>query len=417
MKWVLLLVVSLAALGAAAQTNFYVSPSGSDSNDGSSARPWRTIGRASSALVLGSGGAVVNVGPGTYNECIVNNRIGTANQPIVFQSTVQYGAKIVCNSSAGTVWTNGSSSVNTAWTTIKGFEVTATGTTCYGVVTWGSFNTISDNWVHDIPAPGTISGGPCGDPHGGAGLATGDSGSNTDIAFLRNIVDNIGSGATTGCNNQHGIYPSIPRFVVQNNIVSRACGIGIHMYHRTTNGVVTNNVVINNDEGGIQNTADCGTATNDHTTVSNNIVANNGGLHGAPFPIGPISETSGCTGGSNTYRGNILFGNSPNTILFPHGARLESGTIFPTAAQFNALFVNYTGNAKTGDYHLNPNTLAVGGGSSGCASGGITPCVASTDFDGAARSLSGALDVGAFVFGANASSSPNPPTGLTAAVH
>lgn len=409
MKSACLMVLLLVAVGAAAQTNYYVSPTGSDANDGSSARPWATIGHASSALTLGAGGAVVNVASSTYSA-VSTSRAGTASQPIVYKSVSPYGAKIV--SGGGSVWAN-----TGAYVTIQGFEITGTGNNCIGLITYSANTHIVGNWVHDIPAPNST----CGDGTGGAGIDSYTSVNsmttgNINTAIIGNIVDNVGSGATQGCNNQHGIYVASPKTMVQNNIVSRACGIGIHIYHYTTSEVITNNVVINNSEGGIQVTADGGVACNDNTTVSNNIVANNGGLRGA-LSAGGITELSGCTGPNNIYRDNVLYGNSPNPIQFPHGARTETGTLFLTTAQFNALFVNYTGNGKTGDYHLNPKSVAINAGAANnCASGGLSPCIASADFDGNQRPLSGPLDIGAFEFGAAASTAPNPPSGLTATV-
>jgi len=60
--------------------------------------------------------------------------------------------------------------------------------------------------------------------------------------------------------------------------------------------------------------------------------------------------------------------------------------MYPHSQEFGALFVNYTGNAKTGDYHLRAGSLGADAGVSGpCASGGISPCVPTTDFAGKTR--------------------------------
>jgi hypothetical protein len=45
--------------------NFYVSPEGNDSNDGSQHRPWATISHAGSVATPGS---TVHVAPGVYHE-------------------------------------------------------------------------------------------------------------------------------------------------------------------------------------------------------------------------------------------------------------------------------------------------------------------------------------------------------------
>ncbi|MDJ1506538.1 DUF1565 domain-containing protein, partial [Xanthocytophaga agilis] len=47
-------------------TDYYVSTSGSDSNDGSQSRPWRTIAKASQTVPSGS--HMIYVAAGTYDE-------------------------------------------------------------------------------------------------------------------------------------------------------------------------------------------------------------------------------------------------------------------------------------------------------------------------------------------------------------
>ena len=101
-----------------------------------------------------------------------------------------------------------------------------------------------------------------------------------DTVVDGNIIDNIGTGPSglgTNCANVHGIYIESPRQTATNNIISRACGWAIHMFHNTTQDVVSNNVIINNYNGGILVSASEPLCTNDHTSVINNIVAHNGG--------------------------------------------------------------------------------------------------------------------------------------------
>src|SRR5688500_1603583 len=86
----------LSAVVAATGADLYVSPQGNDSNDGTSARPLRTIGRAYSLVAPGS--AVV-VMPGVYTDYTSGwglrlSRSGTASSPIVLRSAVRGGAVI-----------------------------------------------------------------------------------------------------------------------------------------------------------------------------------------------------------------------------------------------------------------------------------------------------------------------------------
>jgi hypothetical protein len=182
------------------------------------------------------------------------------------------------------------------------------------------------------------------------------------------------------------------------------------MFHDTYQDVVSNNVIINNYNGGILVSSSDG-FTNDNTSVINNIVAHNGGNESG------IEERYGPTGSSNVYRNNVFWGNAPGSYSFANGTRTVSGTL---NGSDSAVFVQYTGNAKTGDYHLQTSSVAVGAGvAGGCASGGITPCVPSTDLDGVTRILTSSVDAGAFALSGSSSgnaSAPAAPSGLTAVV-
>lgn len=98
--WVALLLVAGAVVPAratlraapasdeivAAGRVFYVSPGGSDSNPGTVARPWKTIGKATRTLRAGD---VVYIMAGTYREWVLLDdqaNSGTAAQPIVYRA-------------------------------------------------------------------------------------------------------------------------------------------------------------------------------------------------------------------------------------------------------------------------------------------------------------------------------------------
>jgi hypothetical protein len=408
-----LLGVCLALTGTSmAQNQYYVSPSGSDSGSGSSGSPWATISHASTALTLGAGGAVVNVASGTYNTCLSTDRSGTASQPIVYKSTTPLGAKIVC--SGDPAWYQ-----KGAYVTIQGFDATATSSgSCYAINIEAVHNNVIGNYAHDIICSNQ--------QFGGAGIVLGSSTGNqaTDSTVIGNIVDNIAFGSDS-CSTVHGIYYASDRVVIQNNIVSRACAWGIQGYHHTTGDVISNNTVMNNKRGGILVTASEGTI-NDSTSVFNNIVINNG--HSGGTTEYGIEERWGSTGPNNTYRNNLVVQNSPGPFNFSLGRRITSGNLCDTsgpgcasvisAAQANPsnIFVNYTGNAKTGDYHLKAGAVAIAAGVTGaCASGGMSPCVPTTDIVGVIRP-SAALAMGVFDQDSGAAGAVSAPTGLTASV-
>jgi parallel beta-helix repeat protein len=80
---VVITVVLVAGFNSdAAAATYYVSPSGSDGNSGTSAQPWRTVQKAANAVAAGD---TVMVKAGTYYERVQINVNGTASQPITFQ--------------------------------------------------------------------------------------------------------------------------------------------------------------------------------------------------------------------------------------------------------------------------------------------------------------------------------------------
>lgn len=84
LTWLALPVVSLA-------DTFYVDPSGNNSNQGTSAQPWRTIQYAVTKV---SPGDTVLVGDGIYREKVIITRSGTADRYIVLKSINQWGARV-----------------------------------------------------------------------------------------------------------------------------------------------------------------------------------------------------------------------------------------------------------------------------------------------------------------------------------
>ena len=78
-KWALLLI--FASINVLPAATYYVSPSGSDSNSGSQSAPWLTVGKA--AGVAGAGD-IVNIAGGTYNQNLTLNNSGSAFSPITF---------------------------------------------------------------------------------------------------------------------------------------------------------------------------------------------------------------------------------------------------------------------------------------------------------------------------------------------
>src|SRR5207249_11496672 len=120
-------------------------------------------------------------------------------------------------------------------------------------------------------------------------------------------------------------------------------------FHAATHTVVSSHMVAN-FKYVIQIAADAAITSDYYTTVNNNIAVNNSrGIYEYPT-----------AGPHNVYNNYIVYNNSAANLDLCCGGT-QSGTLTLTAAQFSALFVNYTGN-MSGDYHLQSGAVATDAG-------------------------------------------------------
>lgn len=374
-----------------ARTEYFVSPSGSDLNDGSVSKPWATITHAASVLVAGSEGATVHVAPGNYspptspacsltqgysNSCgIRTEKSGTPQAPIIYISDEMWGAKII-SGGAYSAWYNLGDYVH-----IIGFEVIGSAATNIGIQNDGSFVRIESNHVHDVP----VSLG-CSRSIGGGGIV------HTNLSALEddsigNRVHDIGPFPGSGlppsayCNHAHGIYHQQPRGRIQNNLIYRVGAWAIITWYNATEMQITNNLVFDSGSkdstgaflgGGI---AVSSKVSIDDTTVSNNIIRNNSAM---------ALTDRGSSGTNNIFQNNILYGNGQNFVLRP-------GTTVTGSILVDPLMVNFKLDGG-GDYHLQTTSPAVNAGSNVCA--GKMDCMAGTDSTGFLRIYGPAIDIG-----------------------
>jgi len=334
---------------------------GPDANPCTAAAPCYTMARVSQLM---SPGDNAHFASGNYTWSYSGNKVtksGTAAAPISYVSDTKWGAKVY-GSGCDPIWNSGD------YVQIINFDVT--GNCSEGIGVNGNYNKVIGNRVHDLPGTGGYAGI----------LADCCSYSKTGIQIIGNVVDNIAMG--TGSNLIHGIYTGGPSSVIMNNIVTRVSAACITHYHGATRSIVSNNVVAN-CKYGIQIAADGGITSDDYTTVNNNIAVNNGrGIYEYPT-----------AGPHNVYNNNIVYNNSTANLDLCCGGT-QSGTLTLTAAQFSALFVNYTGN-MSGDYHLQSGAVAIDAGTISCASG-VTGCVPLLDLDGVARPAGTSVDIGPY---------------------
>lgn len=361
--------VLLAATGAnaSAQTtttsiyHLYVSPTGSDSNTGSSASPYRTISKAAS---VAKAGTTVHVAPGTYSGNVTTKTSGTSTNPIIFLSNTTWGAKVV-GSGTEAMWTN-----NGNYVQIVGFDISGPGR--LGILNYASNTLVKGNHIHNL----TLSGGCTGS--GGAGVVNATyTGSNGDV--IGNVVHDIGKPG--GCNGVQGIYSSNKGGKIMNNIVYRVSAYGIHLWHAASGVTIANNTVFANGSSGMGGGIVIGVGDSPggvqltNTKVVNNIVYNNPRAGILEYCYSGVS----CIGSGNVVANNLVYGNG-SAITMKVGS--ATGTV-----SADPKFVSYypTG---TGDYRLQSISPAI--------NRGTTSYAPTTDFLGVARPKGGAVDIGAY---------------------
>jgi len=252
--FVVMLVQPLAAQEGAV---YYVSTTGRDSNPGTSAEPWLTIQHAASTV---RAGATVNVRGGVYHEYVSFSHSGTASKPITFQSDpVVIGTKVEPAVIDGTGLTvSGTQGLITisgdlSYIIVKGFEIRHLVSASEDAVPCGVWITgsgagvqILNNHIHDIVTTSEKNGNGCGL------FAYGTSKSPiTRLVVSGNELHNL----KTGNSESLTLNGNVTDFQVTNNLIHDNDNIGIDIigyegtgpvgYDQASYGVVSGNTVYN----------------------------------------------------------------------------------------------------------------------------------------------------------------------------
>ncbi len=208
---------------------YYVSASGSDSNPGTQAAPFKTFAKATSVLIPGD---MLQVVTGTYFETLNVSASGTAATPITV-----VGNNSVLNMQG--INANGIA-ISGNYIRVSGFEITRA--TDFGILITGKYVTVERNNIHDNVTRNGV--GTCGiSTSWGSALKVKVGGENS---IIRNntVYNNCGEGiaVTRGVTTQvegNTVYDNFrvniyidnsPYTTVQNNV---SYCTGTHLYNGT----------------------------------------------------------------------------------------------------------------------------------------------------------------------------------------
>ena len=319
--------------------NYYMSPSGSDSNSGTISSPWKTVGFASSKLKPGD---TLYARGGTYTgQYGWNSPSGTSLAPITWKA---YPGETPIFDGQGSAAGNFINIVGLDWLIFDG-------------ITIKNYKSIAGIWI-------------------------GYSGSGTDWAehdTFRNLkFYDMGNDPSL----EHALYASYGTrdIEISNSMFFRTSGAALHFYHSpgVVGAKIYNNLI---DGGGI---ATWGMVLRDGATdleIYNNIIVNN--TYDIDF-IGSINSI---------VRNNIL----SKPFSFPKGAGsiTASNNMFLSGTPNDGSSSSFVGNARfvnpsIGDYHLQSSSDAI--------NRGITIPLVTTDLDGNVRPDGLAYDIGAYEY-------------------
>ena len=373
------LSLTIAAATSSSGANYYVSPSGSDSNPCTQASPCATPDHA---FNLASPGETVQVAPGTYDYgsggAASFSKSGTAGHYITVTCATRGACKIQ-NSVTGNATVV---YISANYMTFDGFEVTNTSSAGNNLALYvtSSYVNITHNTIHHIETD-------CGS-NGGGGIQIAGSGSQLgaghDITMDSNLIYDInytpGSGwrCSASTVQSDGILSETAgaNIVVTNNIIHHTGG-GWGILIGSNGAVVGNNLVFSTSNGGILDGLNTG-------YIVNNMVFNTGVVSGQ---CGIMLNT----GNNVTVANNNTYGNSGAEYCVEWGSPIPdpgSGDISVNPA-LGTTFANWQADGS-GDYHEKAGSPTIGSGNSNL---GPPPA---TDFDGKARSAP--YDMGAYQY-------------------
>jgi parallel beta-helix repeat protein len=349
---------STAQIGA----TYYVSPNGSDLNNGSLNAPWKTIQRAAN---IAAGGDTVYVRTGTYNETVKFTRSGSSGtgQRIIFRN---YPGELPAVDATGKSVVDGQSGVFTlesvSYVTIEGFDIknfttSSTKNVPIGIYVRGagSYVEILNNHISYIKNNANS-----GDANALGLLVAGTEvpTSINNIIISGNELDHL----VLGSSESLSINGNVEHWKVINNKVHDNNNIGIDAigfeetnpndaYNQARDGLISGNLVYNISSYGNPAYGNDYAADGIYVDGGKRIIIENNIVHNTDFGIELASEHKGKSTSYVTVRNNLVWNNNTAGITIG-GYDADRGTTDYCTIVNNTFLFNDTKKTGAGEFQI-----------------------------------------------------------------
>lgn len=343
--------------------NYYVSPTGSDSNSGTGTannQAWKTIQHALNSVHAGD---TINVMAGVYHESVTLAVSGSASagyttlQNYSGHNAVIDGTGLTVSGQVGLVNISGLSYVKMQGMEIRNYSTSSTANVPIGVYITGadSYVQILNNHIHDIK---TSASGCNANALGMAVYGNNATSSINNLTISGNELDHL----TTGCSESMSLNGNVQNWSVTGNLIHDNNNIGIDAIgfesqssdpntDQARDGLISGNTVYNitsygNPAYGNQYSAD-GIYVDGGTriTIERNIV------HNTDFAVEVASEHSTRTSSYVTVRNNLIYNNNAAGITIGGYDSRRGGTDHCNFVN-NSLYNNDTKSTGAGEFQV-----------------------------------------------------------------
>lgn len=369
-----LLVYSAPPSAEAATTQYYVSPTGKDSQAGTITSPWKTLQHAADTVPAGS---TVYIRAGVYKQQLAITRSGSASKGNITFTNYRSEKAILDGTGQAVDGLQGMVDIQDAsYITVKGLEIRNYTTTHadevpagISVQGAGSHIQITGNKIHDIKSTVSLSGNNATgrDAHGIAVYGNKAPESLHDITINNNELYNL----VLGSSESLAINGNVEKFTVSHNLLHDNDNIGIDVigyegtapdvkYDVARKGLIKGNTIYNISSNRnpfygkkIPNNSNAAGAIyvdgGKDTVIEQNKVYNN------DIGIEIASEHKGKATDNITVRTNMIYSNRLTGIAMG-GYDTERGSTTNSHIMNNTLYKNDTLNRGNGQLYVQYDT-------------------------------------------------------------